>query len=264
MRVVVTGASGLVGRAAVRRFRATGLTHRDLDITEAAAVAETLRGVDLIVNCAVIGVDACERDPALARAVNVDGPANLARAAKAIVHFSSNYVFSGDEEKFYSVDDEALPVNVYGRTKLAGEREVMRINRQSFVVRSSWIFGPGKSSFISNVHEKLRNGERVRAVSDVWASTTHVEDLIEAVARVVDRRAFGLHQVVNAGVCSNETFAREAARIVGADPSLIEPVSTREAHRAPRPRYTPMRATQPLRDWRAALAEYIHSSHGKE
>src|SRR5438132_6210249 len=108
MRVVVTGASGLVGRAAVQRFGAIGLTHRDLDITDPAAVKKLMNDLrpELVINCAVIGVDECERDPALARAVNVDGPANLARAAQSIVHFSSNYVFDGAEEKFYSVADE--------------------------------------------------------------------------------------------------------------------------------------------------------------
>jgi len=109
------------------------------------------------------------------------------------------------------------------------------------------------------VHRRLRAGERVRAVADIWASTTYVRDLIERVADIVERRAFGLHHVVNAGVCSNETFAREAARIAGADPSLIDPVSTRETHRAPRPRYTPLVASTPLRDWREALAEFIAS-----
>lgn len=259
MRVVVTGASGLVGRAAVGRFGAVGLGHRDLDITDASAVRRVLAELepDLLVNCAVVGVDACERDPALAKAVNVDGPAHLARAAPAIVHFSSNYVFEGTEEKFYSAGDEARPVNEYGRTKLEGERTVAGVNRNSYIVRSSWIFGVGKDSFISTVHRRLRAGERVRAVADIWASTTFVRDLIERVADIIERRAFGLHHVVNAGVCSNETFAREAARIVGAAPSLIDRVSTREVHRAPRPRYTPLLASPPLRDWREALAEFI-------
>src|ERR1700746_422424 len=113
MRVIVTGASGLVGSAAVRRFGAVGLTPRDGDITDAAAVGEEVRAADLVINCAVVGVDECEENPALARAVNVDGPANLARAAKSILHFSSNYVFDGGEEKFYSIDDEARPINAY-------------------------------------------------------------------------------------------------------------------------------------------------------
>ena len=273
MRIAVTGASGLVGKALTRRFAAPspasgraaltreviGLTHRDLDITDAAAVQRTVGDFDLVINCAVIGVDECERDPALARAVNVDGPANLARSAKSILHFSSNYVFEGREEKLYAINDEAHPVNEYGRTKLEGERAVLRLNRNGYVIRSSWIFGPGKESFISTVHRRLRAGERVRAVADVWASTTYVLDLVERVAQIIERREFGVHHVVDAGVCSNETFAREAARIVGADPHLVEAASTRDVHAAPRPRYTPLLASPPLRDWREALAAYIDS-----
>ena len=257
MRIVVTGASGLVGSAAVRQFGAVALTHRDLDITDAAAVERVVRGADLVINCAVAGVDECERDPKLARTVNVDGPLNLARAAKSIVHFSSNYVFDGRDEKYYSTDDGAHPINEYGRTKLEGEGAVLALNPNSCVIRSSWIFGPGKESFISTVHRRLRAGERVRAVSDIWASTTYVNDLIARVAQIVDRREMGLHHVVNAGVCSNQTFAIEAARIVRADPDLVESISTKAAHQAPRPRYTPLFTLHPLRHWHEALAEYI-------
>src|SRR6059058_4219882 len=108
MRIAITGARGLVGSALARHYPdATALTHRDLDITDRNAVARVLRGFDLVFNCAVIGVDDCESDPALARAVNVDGPANLAEVAKRLVHFSTNYVFAGDEEKFYDTRDEA-------------------------------------------------------------------------------------------------------------------------------------------------------------
>lgn len=278
-RIIVTGASGLVGSAMAGRLgvgeaispaaqaglsapqRIFPLSHADLDITDAAAVQKTIADLkpDLVINCAVAGVDECERDPALARAVNVDGPANLARFAPSIVHFSSNYVFDGRGERFYGVDDEPQPINEYGRTKLEGEREVARLNRRPFVIRSSWIFGPGKKSFISTVHQRLRAGERVRAVSDVWASTTYVRDLVDRVAEIIERRAYGLHHVVNAGVCSNESFAREAARLVGADETLIESASTLDVHEAPRPRYTPLLASPPLRHWRAALAAYIDS-----
>ncbi len=263
MRIVVTGSGGLVGRAMTNHFGAIGLTHSDLDITNRAAVQKTIGDLrpDLIVNCAVIGVDECEDDPRLARAVNVEGPTILAEIAPSMVHFSSNYVFDGFEERFYTIEDEPRPINEYGRTKLAGERAVAAACPRSFIIRSSWIFGPGKESLISTVHRRLRSSERVKAVADVWASTTYVLDLVVRVADIVRSSRYGLHHVVNAGVCSNESFAREAARITGADASLIEPVSTRDAHRAPRPRYTPLLALLPLRDWRAALAAYIQSDH---
>jgi dTDP-4-dehydrorhamnose reductase len=285
MRVVVTGAAGLVGRALTRRFAAPietprpaergeggrrpgegreviALNHADLDITDRNAVRRKMTQLrpDLVINCAVVGVDACEDDPKLAKAVNVDGPRNLAEVAPSIVHFSSNYVFEGAEEKFYAVDDEAKPINEYGRTKLAGERAVAEACRNAFIIRSSWIFGVGKESFISTVHRDLRAGKRVRAVSDVWASTTFVDDLVLRVVEIVERRDYGLHHVVNAGVCSNLSFAIEAARIVGASESLVESVSTREAHRAPRPRYTPLLGEPALRAWREALAAYVTSS----
>ena len=265
IRVVVTGAAGLVGGAATKHFHAHPLTHRDLDITDAATVERTISDLhpDLIINCAVLGVDECQRDPVAARAINVDGPSYLARAAEriggAIVHFSSNYVFSGVEERFYTIDDEPAPINVYGETKAAGERSVRESCSHAFVVRSSWIFGPGKDSFLSTAHRGLLRGEPIRAVHDIWASATYVEDLVVALAAIIEQGRFGIHQVVNSGVCSNATFAREAARIVGADPQLVEEVSTIEVHDAPRPRYTPMIGLPPLRDWREALVAYIES-----
>jgi dTDP-4-dehydrorhamnose reductase len=273
MRVVVTGAGGLVGRSVGAGFSRpdrlkpvlTLLTHHDLDITDASAVEQTIDDLrpDLIINCAVLGVDECERDPAAARAINVDGPRFLGAAAErigaAVVHFSSNYVFSGAEERFYTIDDKPAPVNVYGKTKAAGERSVLENCSRAFIVRSSWIFGPGKDSFLSTVHRRLAHNERVRGVRDIWASATYVRDLVVAVGALVEQQTYGIHHVVNAGVCSNATFALEAARIIGADPQLVEEVSTTEVHHAPRPRYTPMIGSLPLRDWREALAAYIES-----
>src|SRR5581483_2049552 len=178
MRIVVTGAGGLIGRAAGARFGAIGLTHADLDITDRAAVARTMLDLDpdLVINCAVLGVDECERDPARARAVNTEAAAILAEHTPTIVHFSSNYVFEGNEKVFYTPEDEAKPINVYGKTKLDGERAVMARCPRVVIIRTSWVFGPGKKSFVSSVHRWLREGKHVRAVDDIWASTTYVSD----------------------------------------------------------------------------------------
>lgn len=260
-RFAITGANGLVGRALARRWpEAVALSHADVDITDPDATKRVLGGFDLVFNCAVIGVDDCERDPVLARAVNVEGPANVAASVAAIVHFSTNYVFAGDEEKLYSEDDEPHPVNVYGATKWEGERAVAAASARAFIIRTSWVYGPGKENFLGTVGEKLRAGERVRAIGDMFASCTYVEDLVEAVGAIVSRHPPGTFHVVNEGVVSYETFAREAARRVGADPSLIETVSEADVMRAPRPRYTPMRNSLPMRSWRGALAAYLAES----
>jgi dTDP-4-dehydrorhamnose reductase len=266
-RVLIAGAAGLVGSALAAAYRddeVIALRHRELDITDAKAVEEVVSQSRpaLIFNCAVIGVDDCEADPALAERVNVDGPRNLANAAQRIgatvVHFSTNYVFDGDARVPYTVDDDARPINVYGVTKLRGERAVMDAATRAIVIRTSWVFGRGKVSFLSTVAEKLARGERVQAITDTFASTTFVGDLVTRTREIVARDEFGMHHVVNDGVCSYETFAREAARIVGAREELIELATEASLKRAaPRPRWTPMECVPPMRAWQDALADYI-------
>ena len=266
MKVVVTGAAGLIGSAITKRLSAIPLTHADLDITDASAIRRTLskHKPELIVNCAVLGVDECEENRDAAHEINVVGPSLLAEAAEkigaAILHFSTNYVFDGRDKRVYQPDDPPNPINNYGRTKLVGECAVFFRCSRVFVVRTSWVFGHGKDSFMSTVHRRLKAGEKVPAVTDIWASTTYVEDLVDRVADMTKRGQYGLHHIVNDGVVTREEFAQEAARIGGASGDRGEPVTTREAFKARRPRYTPMKGTAtPLRDWRAALAAYIHS-----
>ena len=278
MRVLITGAAGLVGSALAARYgeESVALRHRDLDITDARAVEETMQRLrpDVVFNCAVIGVDECEADPALAERVNVIGPAQLAASAErigaTIVHFSSNYVFDGQRTTGvpYTIDDEPQPINVYGKTKLRGERAVTDAASRALIIRTSWVFGRGKESFLSTVATRLARGERVRAINDTFASTTYVHDLVARVMELVERGHPGTYHVVNEGVCSHETFAREAARIVGASELLIESASeASQARLAPRPRWTPMRCLlsermgfAPLRPWEEALGEYVQQS----
>jgi dTDP-4-dehydrorhamnose reductase len=263
MRALITGAAGLIGSALAESYDdVVALRHRGLDITDAAAVDAVVERVQphVIFNCAVIGVDQCEADRALAQRVNVDGPANLARAAERIgatlVHFSTNYVFDGARmSQPYAVDDEARPINVYGVTKLRGERAVLDASSRALIVRTSWVFGRGKESFLSTVAERLARGERVQAITDTFASATYVADLVTRVRELVQRGECGVQHVVNDGICSYETFAHEAARIIGADEALIEPAT--EGRAAPRPRWTPMECTPPMRAWQDALANYI-------
>src|SRR5829696_5135964 len=279
MKVIITGAGGLVGGCLARRL---GREHEvlaprraELDVTDAGAVGRFIdqERPQLVVNCAVLGVDECERDPEAARAVNADAPRSLAAAAAGVgaefLHFGTNYVFDGEAREPYDERDEPRPVNVYGRTKEEGERAALDANPRSHVVRTSWVFGEGKESFLSTAHRELAAGRGVRAISDTWANVTYVEDLAARVEEIVGAGRHGLYHVVNEGVCTYEDFAREAARLAGLNEEeaarLVETVTESQVRRpARRPRYTPLRCVTstelglpPLRHWREALAAYV-------
>jgi dTDP-4-dehydrorhamnose reductase len=284
MKIAITGAAGLDGRHLAERLAVRhdvrSLKHAELDVTDGPGVLRLVAGErpQLIINCAVVGVDECERDPVKARAVNVGGPKNLAEAAAAegaeTIHFSSNYLFDWKEtgREPYTADDEVRPLNAYGRTKLEGEEAVRLAAPRGYIIRTSWVCGQGKDSFLGTAAKRLNSGKAVRAITDTWAKTTYVEDLVSRVEEILIYRRYGTYHLVNEGVCSYYHFAREAARLVGLSEDeanrLIEPAREDETGReAIRPRYTPMRCLlsedlglSPMRGWREALAAYVKES----
>ena len=281
MKILITGAAGLIGGHAAQRLarehEVVALKHADLDITDRESVSRCVWDTKpaLIINGAVIQVDESEQNLAKAHAVNVEGPRFLAEAATRVgaefIHFSTQYAFDGEPigRAPYTIKDEPRPINRYGKTKVASEQAVVDSCPRSYIVRTSWVYGSGKDSFLCTAHKDLRAGKRVRAIVDIWSSTTYVEDLIERVLQVLKKRRYGIYHVVNEGVCSYHEFAFEAGQLVGLSQdqleSLIEVVKETEMKRvAARPRYTPMRCLvseelgfAPMRDWRSALAAYV-------
>jgi len=281
MRVLITGAGGNIGRRLTRLFsrahRVAALGHLDLDVTDPRAVRDRVLSErpDLVINCSVLGVDACERRPDLAHAINGKAPGALARAAEAagarLLHFSSNYVFGGRRrgDPPYTEEDAPDPINTYGISKLEGERAVLA-GGEHVLVRTSWVFGSGGGNLLSDVHRRLAAGERVPLIQDTWASVTYLEDLAARVLEIVELGRPGLYHVVNEGHCSYLEFARAAAEILRLGrkaESVIEPVQEEKFRTgAPRPPWTPMRCLAseraglaPLRPWREALEAYIKS-----
>ena len=276
----MTGAAGLVGSHFAERFTADhdvlALTRKDLDITDQQAIRNRVAAErpSLLVNCAVVQVDEAEQDPAKAAAVNVEGARVLAEAAAQfdaqIIQFSTQYAFDGENigRAPYTTKDQPRPLNNYGRTKVAAEEAVRAACPQSYIIRTSWVYGTGKNSFLCTVHNDLGSGRRVRAIDDVWSSTTYVDDLIDRCFEILKLRRYGTYHIVNEGVCSYYEFALEAGRLTGLGReqlgSLIEVVHERDLQRiALRPRYTPMRCLlseelglAPMRHWRDALACY--------
>ena len=281
MKIVVTGAAGLVGSHLATRLArehdVLALKHGDLDITDQQATHRCITNTnpDIILNCAVLQVDDCEKNPTKAQAVNAEGPRYLSEAASAagaeIVQFSTQYAFDGEPigRRPYTIKDRPRPVNIYGTTKVAGEQAALRACPRSYIVRTSWVYGSGKNSFLCTVHNDLKSGRRVRVIDDIWSSTTYVEDLIDRVLLLLAKRRYGIYHVVNEGVCTYYEFALEAGRLIGLTADQIHPLlqitHERDMKRvAARPRYTPLRCLlseemglPPMRDWREALAAYV-------
>jgi dTDP-4-dehydrorhamnose reductase len=283
VKVLIAAAAGLVGshlaQRLARQHDVLALKHGDLDITDQSAVQRCVADAkpEVIFNCAVIQVDESEQDSAKAQAVNAKGPCYLAEAANRvgaeIVHFSTQYAFQGEPvgRAPYTITDEPAPVNVYGKTKLIGEEAVHEACAQSYIIRTSWVYGSGKDSFLCSVHNDLKEGKRVRAIDDIWSSTTYVEDLIDRVMMIRRTGFYGTYHVVNTGICTYYEFALEAGRLIGLArrelDSLIEITHERDMKRiAPRPRYTPLRCLlseelglPSMRDWHDALGAYVRS-----
>ncbi len=281
MKVVVIGSPGQLGQDLMRLFApgVVGLTHQDLEITDEAAVARTLRDIrpDWVLNTAAFHrVDDCEQNPSLAFAVNAIGAHHVARAAAAagagVVFFSTDYVFGSQTRgprQPYDERDCPGPLNVYGISKLAGEHLVMTANRRPLVVRTTGLYGASTSrkgwTFPELMLQKGRDDGQVRVVTDQVLSPTFTEDLAAKVKELMDREASGLFHLTNAGECSWFEFARAVFALAGLKVKL-EAIDTAQSQRpAPRPAYSALTSVRladlgitPMRPWREALQDYLH------
>ena len=205
------------------------------------------------------------------RQANSDGPANLARASRAVdaffVTISTDYVFDGSKpEGFYTQRDNPNPINVYGQFKLDGERRVQAEHARSIVVRSGYIFGLGGTNFLSTVVARVRAGEELKAIGDCYGTPTYGRDLAARLRELAVKDLPGVYHVVNSGDgASFETFAREALAIANHPFDSIEVVSMDSLRRpAPRPRNTKLKCLlspavglRRLRPWQEAVAEFV-------
>jgi dTDP-4-dehydrorhamnose reductase len=281
VRVLIAGAGGLVGRAVTEHSEACGDTvlpyqHRDLDITDRDLVRRTIisRRPEVVINCAAwTNVDGCESDHEKAFAVNAGGPSNLAITCKEVgcifITISTDYVFDGNKEGFYTQLDDPNPQSVYAASKLEGERLSAATYDQSIIVRTGYVFGPGGTNFLSTVVKRAKEGEMLKAVSDTYGTPTYAKDLAARLRQLAEANVPGIYHVVNSGSgVSFEQFTRKAIALLGNSEAVIEAVSNDALNRpAKRPRNSRLQCLltekiglRPLRYWESALEEFVGSS----
>lgn len=286
VRILQFGTTGqvareLVANAAAYDVEITALSRAEADFTDpercAELVAERRPGL-VIIAAGYTAVDQAEREPELARRINAETPAAIARACaaggQALVHFSTDYVFDGQKGQAYVEDDPPAPLNAYGETKLAGERMVLAACPRTLVLRTSWVVSSHGKNFVRTMLRLAGEDAPIRVVDDQFGRPTSAADLARFVLAQAARLAaapagdpaFGLHHFANAGETSRRGFAQGILDLaLGAKAPAVEAIASAER---PAPARRPVRGTLDTtglertfghkpRPWREALAEIL-------
>jgi dTDP-4-dehydrorhamnose reductase len=274
MRLLVTGASGMLGRAVAAAATRLGheviaLSRAELDITDVDHVQRIVAAAEprAIVNCAAwTDVDAAETAEAAATAVNGAGAGHVARAAAEhgarLVHLSTDYVFDGLSERPWLESDPVAPIGAYGRSKLEGEREVAAALDEHAIVRTAWLFGAGGRNFVDTMLTLGEARDEVSVVTDQVGSPTWTAHLAEGVVEVAERRGdVGVFHLAGAGACTWYELAVEIFDRAGVSCRVRPTTSDQFVRPARRPAYsvlgTERDETPLLPSWQEGVAGYV-------
>ncbi|MBO5454844.1 MAG: dTDP-4-dehydrorhamnose reductase [Clostridia bacterium] len=276
MNILITGADGQLGFEVIRRLKledeSLNITATDvnsLDICNIEEVEKALKGIDVVINCAAFtNVDLCESEIEAAYKINCDGVKNLADVCNkenaVLIHISTDYVFDGNKTTPYTEEDKVNPVTVYGKSKLAGEREAEKC-RKHFILRTSWLYGENGKNFVKTMISLSKTKEFLKVVDDQTGTPTSAFDLAKVIYLFINCNDYGIyHCTGNGQAVSWYEFTKEIFRIKGiATP--VYPCSSEEFNaKAPRPHYSVLEnrklqniGKDIMRDWKIALNEFL-------
>lgn len=279
MRIYITGIKGQLGQALARQWapwaEVSGGDLPKVSITDPVVITTAITAAqpELVVHCAAMtDVDYCARDPVLAHRVNGMGTQNVAIACQeigaAMIHISTNEVFSGKDARAYRELDRPDPTNPYGCSKTAAEWYVRHLLTRFYIVRTAWLYAATGRNFVHSIQNAADKHGALRVVTDEVGNPTYVEDLAAAIIRLAETGRYGVYHLVNKGACSRYSFAAKILELTGRGNVPITPIIQAQWPRASTPpEYAPLENSCAaalgirLRPWDEALAEYL-AQHG--
>ncbi|WP_440947233.1 dTDP-4-dehydrorhamnose reductase [Methanosarcina sp. T3] len=259
IKMLILGANGMLGADLCKVFPdAVKRTHKELDITDRKQVIESIQKMkpDVVINAAAYtNVDGCEDNKELAFQVNGSGPGHIAEACAKVdatlVHFSTDYVFDGSKKE-YVESEIPNPINVYGHSKLLGEKKIIENMDDYRIVRISWLFGINGKNFVETMLKLSKEMDNVKVVNDQFGKPTYTIDLANKVKEIIKLDP-GIYHITNDGICSWYEFA---SSIID---NLIPCTSEEFPRKAKRPKYSVLvnTKTEPMRHWKEALKDYL-------
>jgi dTDP-4-dehydrorhamnose reductase len=278
-RILVIGARGMLGRDLMAILHASfsedeviGWDIEDIDIRkedDSVAKIEGLRPEVLIHLAAYTDVDGCESDREIAFAVNAEGTRHVARAASTchakMVYLSTDYVFGGEKREPYSETDAPHPLNVYGDSKLKGEKYIQEWVKDFLIIRTQWLYGPCGKNFVDSILKQAEGKKTLSIVDDQTGSPTYTVDLAKVISQLVRLKVRGVFHVTNRDVCTWYTFGQAILSLSGLSDVRVSPISSRELGRpAARPTYSVLDCRKleketglKMRPWPEALKDYL-------
>jgi dTDP-4-dehydrorhamnose reductase len=282
MKILISGAGGQLGLSLrevlrTRDYDVIYLDRHELDITDSDAVNKIVSESkpNVVINAAAYtNVELAELEPEKAFAINERGARNLAKAAGSInsklLHFSTDYVFSGANNKPWEVNDEKRPLSSYGKSKLAGEKAIIEEIPDNFlIIRTAWLYSPfGKNFYKSILKLALINDEPISVVNDQFGQPTNAEDLSNlAISALENKVKSGIFHGTNSGSASWYDFALEIFNLAGSDINRVKAISTKDyKSKAVRPEYSVLDNSKwvesgvvPLCPWQDSVARAFPS-----
>ncbi|MGL5931845.1 MAG: dTDP-4-dehydrorhamnose reductase, partial [Cetobacterium sp.] len=248
--ILITGANGQLGHDFSRIFKEKDLDfiatdYKELDITNIDAVREFVKGKDikLIINCAAYNnVDKAEEESEMCYKLNAYAPRDLAIVAKEIgaeyVTYSTDFVFNGEKKSPYTEKDEVSPLSVYSKAKAEGERLVLETYENSFVIRTSWVFGIANNNFNKQVINWSKSRDVLGIVDDQTSVPTYSYDLALYSLKLIETKQYGLYHLSNSGVASKYDQAKYVLESIGWTGTLNRAKSSDFVLPAPRAEYS--------------------------